>query len=181
MLFSASGLHLDYGNGVILNHESLDAREGEKIGLVGMNGCGKSTLLKVLAGIETCQGKMIRTNGMKTHMLAQSPVFEQETIWQEMQAQNRALKDPREEYELKAILTRLGLDDFDQKIAYLSGGQQKRLALALALADRADLLLLDEPTNHLDIEMISWLENWLSRSKQTVITVTHDRYFLDRS
>ncbi len=181
MLFSASGLHLDYGNGVILNNESLDAREGEKIGLVGMNGCGKSTLLKVLAGLETCQGKIIRTNGMKTHMLAQSPVFAHETIWQEMQAQNQALKDPREEYELKAILTRLGLDDFDQKIAYLSGGQQKRLALALALADRADLLLLDEPTNHLDIEMISWLENWLSRSKQTVITVTHDRYFLDRS
>ena len=181
MLFSASGLHLDYGSGPILNDESLDAKEGEKIGLVGMNGCGKSSLLKVLAGIESSQGKIIRTNGMKTHMLAQTPVFDQETIWAQMQAQNKNLKDPREEYELKAILTKLGLDDFDQKIANLSGGQQKRLALALALADRADLLLLDEPTNHLDIEMISWLENWLARSKQTVITVTHDRYFLDRA
>lgn len=179
MLFSVSNLHLDFGNGIILDDESLDAREGEKIGLVGVNGCGKSTLLKVLAGSVNAGGKFVRTNGMKTHLLAQNPVFEQQTVWEEMQAQNRRLKEPREDYELKSILTQLSLGNLDQPIAELSGGQQKRLALALALADRADLLLLDEPTNHLDIEMIEWLEKWLNRSKQTVITITHDRYFLD--
>lgn len=98
-----------------------------------------------------------------------------------MKTQNAKLKEPREEYELKSILTRLGLNEMNQEISTLSGGQQKRLALALALADRADLLLLDEPTNHLDIDMINWLENWLNKSKQTVITVTHDRYFLERA
>lgn len=181
MLFSVSDLCLDYGMGPILDHVSLDAKEGEKIGLVGVNGCGKSTLLKVLADRESAGGKMIRTNGMKVHLLEQNPHFEQKTIMEEMKAQNSRLKEPREEYELKSILTRLGLHDMDEEIAHLSGGQQKRLALALALADRADLLLLDEPTNHLDIEMINWLENWLNKSKQTVITVTHDRYFLERA
>lgn len=181
MLFSASDLYLNYGMGPVLDHVSLDAKEGEKIGLVGLNGCGKSTLLKVLADEEVAQGKIIRTKGMKVHLLKQNPQFSQETIIEEIKAQNAKLKEPREEYELKSILTRLGLNEMDQKISTLSGGQQKRLALALALADRADLLLLDEPTNHLDIEMINWLENWLNKSKQTVITVTHDRYFLERA
>lgn len=181
MLFSASDLYLNYGMGPVLDHVSLDAKEGEKIGLVGLNGCGKSTLLKVLANQETAQGKIVRTKGMKVHLLEQNPHFSQVTILEEMKAQNAKLKEPREEYELKSILTRLGLNEMNQDISTLSGGQQKRLALALALADRADLLLLDEPTNHLDIEMINWLENWLNKSKQTVITVTHDRYFLERA
>lgn len=181
MLFSAADLYLNYGMGPVLDHVSLDAKEGEKIGLVGLNGCGKSTLLKVLADHEPTQGKIIRTKGMKVHLLEQNPHFSQVTIIDEMKTQNAKLKEPREEYELKSILTRLGLNEMNQEISTLSGGQQKRLALALALADRADLLLLDEPTNHLDIDMINWLENWLNKSKQTVITVTHDRYFLERA
>ena len=181
MLFSAADLYLNYGMGPVLDHVSLDAKEGEKIGLVGLNGCGKSTLLKVLADHEPAQGKIIRIKGMKVHLLEQNPHFSQVTIIDEMKTQNAKLKEPREEYELKSILTRLGLNEMNQEISTLSGGQQKRLALALALADRADLLLLDEPTNHLDIDMINWLENWLNKSKQTVITVTHDRYFLERA
>lgn len=179
MLFSVSGLHLDFGNGPILVDEAFDALEGEKIGLVGQNGCGKSTLLKVLAGRENGHGKMISSAGMKVHLLEQMPHFECETIWQEMVHQNNGLDHPREEFELKTVLTKLGFSDFDQPIATLSGGQKRRLSLALTLADRADLILLDEPTNHLDIEMIEWLEKWINRSKQTVITITHDRYFLD--
>ncbi|WP_288876621.1 pyruvate kinase alpha/beta domain-containing protein, partial [uncultured Allobaculum sp.] len=183
MLISASHLHLDYGDGrsPILDDESMDAEVSEKIGLVGRNGAGKSSLLKILADPQTTAGKIIRKSGMKTHILEQNPVFTQKTIWQEMKAANDALSDPRDDYELKAILTRLKLDDFDAPIEPLSGGQKRRLSLALTLADRADLLLLDEPTNHLDIEMIEWLENWLSKTKATVITVTHDRRFLEQA
>lgn len=183
MLISASHLHLGYGDGrsPILDDESMDAEVSEKIGLVGRNGAGKSSLLKILADPQTTAGKIIRKSGMKTHILEQNPVFTQKTIWQEMKAANDALSDPRDDYELKAILTRLKLDDFDAPIEPLSGGQKRRLSLALTLADRADLLLLDEPTNHLDIEMIEWLENWLSKTKATVITVTHDRRFLEQA
>ena len=183
MLISASHLHLDFGTKrtPILNDESLDAAEGEKIGLVGRNGCGKSSLLHILADPDPAEGKIIRRNGMKTHLLAQSPVFSRKTIWEEMKAQNDTLLDPRDDYELKSILTRLKLDDFDKEIDTLSGGQKRRLSLALALADRADLLLLDEPTNHLDLDIIEWLENWLAKTKATVISVTHDRRFLDAS
>lgn len=181
MLLSASGLSINYGNGPILNNESLDIKEQEKVGLIGRNGCGKSTLLKVLEGRENAGGKMIRTKNMTVHRLEQTPHFDQDTIWKQMQAQNKSLKEPREDYELKSILTQLGLPDFDAQIASLSGGQKRRLSLALALADRADLLLLDEPTNHLDIEMISWLENWLSRTKQAAVIVSHDRTFLENT
>lgn len=181
MLLSASELTLSYGNGPILNNESLDIKEQEKVGLIGRNGCGKSTLLKVLEGKENAGGKIIRTRNMTVHRLEQNPSFQTDTIWKEMHNQNRQLKDPREEYELKSILTKLGLNDFEAKIDTLSGGQKRRLSLALALADRADLLLLDEPTNHLDIEMITWLENWLAKSRQAAIIVSHDRTFLENT
>lgn len=185
MLLSASRLHLDYGTSryPILDCESLDIDAAEKIGLVGRNGAGKSSLLSLLAADElpADAGAIIRSKDLKIHLMEQNPKFQCETIWQEMTAQNNTLLNKRDDYELRSVLTRLGFENFDQPIRELSGGQVRRLSLALALTDRADLLLLDEPTNHLDLEMIEWLEKWMSKSKAAVITVTHDRRFLEES
>ena len=183
MLLSASHLHLDYGTGrfPVLDDESLDVEVSEKIGLVGQNGAGKSSLLSLLADPDSASGEIIRKKGMKVHLLPQNPSFKTDTVWEEIQAQNQTLTEPRDDYELRSILTRLGLNDFNQNIREMSGGQARRLSLALALADRADLLLLDEPTNHLDLGMIEWLEKWLAKSKASVITVTHDRRFLEKA
>lgn len=162
---------------VLFQDVTFSIQEQEKVALIGTNGSGKSTLLKILAQEEAIDGGRILTkNGLKVHLLRQNPVFTQTTVWQEIiQYQKQCPM-----YQVKSILTKLGFSDFDLPISTLSGGQKKRLALAIVLMEPCDLLLLDEPTNHLDEEMIEWLEKELKQTKSAVCMVTHDRYFLDR-
>ena len=168
--------------------------EGEKVGIVGINGTGKSTLLKLIAGIEEAdEGKRILANHIKVKYLPQHTDYNPEDniidcivkgskVNENYVNQSDAVnQDDITDIITKAktMLTSLGIYEFDQKVANLSGGQQKRLALVEVLMSDADVLLLDEPTNHLDQMMTSWLEEMLKKSKKTIVMVTHDRYFLD--
>lgn len=165
----------------IVRNASFTLDEGDKVALIGVNGTGKSTMLKILAGQESYdEGTILRKNGLRTHFLAQNPVFHETTVWKEMEYVNSLNQFPVEEYEIKSILTKLGINDFDMEIETMSGGQRKRLALASSLMTQCDVLLLDEPTNHLDNDMVEWLENYLKSFKNAILMVTHDRYFLDR-
>ena len=172
-----------YTDRVLLDDVDFGINENEKIGIIGVNGMGKSTLLKLAAGITTCdQGKISMGNQVKICYLPQTPVFEEGMNI--LQAAVRGHEDETNrwtiEADAKAMLNRLGITDFAQKVGTLSGGQRKRVALAAALIHPADVLILDEPINHLDSEMVAWLEDWLRRFKGGLVMVTHDRYFLER-
>lgn len=174
---SVDSLFKKMNDRVLFQDVTFSIQEQEKVALIGTNGSGKSTLLKILAQEETIDGGRILTkNGLKVHLLRQNPVFTQTTVWQEIIQYQKQCPT----YQVKSILTKLGFSDFDLPISTLSGGQKKRLALAIVLMEPCDLLLLDEPTNHLDEEMIEWLEKELKQTKSAVCMVTHDRYFLDR-
>lgn len=174
---SVDSLFKKMNDRVLFQDVTFSIQEQEKVALIGTNGSGKSTLLKILAQEETIDGGRILTkNGLKVHLLRQNPVFTQTTVWQEIIQYQKQCPT----YQVKSILTKLGFSDFDMPISTLSGGQKKRLALAIVLMEPCDLLLLDEPTNHLDEEMIEWLEKELKQTKSAVCMVTHDRYFLDR-
>ncbi len=178
VLLSAENICKTYGERIILNDVSLFINDKDKIGVVGVNGEGKSTLLRIAAGELDCdKGEITASKGLRVSYLPQTPVFRQDASV--IEAMDCA-KTGADEYEVKSILTRLGITDFDLKISLLSGGQRKRAAIARALASKSDLLILDEPTNHLDCDMISWLENFLKAFKGAVLMITHDRYFLDR-
>ena len=153
--------------------------EGQKVALIAKNGTGKSTLLEILAGHEGYdRGSIIFRNDIRIGYLDQSPKFDpEETV---LDACFNHQGEPDRILKAKQILTQLHIDDLNQPMKQLSGGQQKRVALANALITEPDFLILDEPTNHLDLEMIVWLEGFLSRSTLTLLMVTHDRYFLDR-
>lgn len=174
---SVDSLFKKMNDRVLFQDVTFSIQEQEKVALIGTNGSGKSTLLKILAQEETIDGGRILTkNGLKVHLLRQNPVFTQTTVWQEIIQYQKQCPT----YQVKSILTKLGFSDFDLPISTLSGGQKKRLALAIVLMEPCDLLLLDEPTNHLDEEMIEWLKKELKQTKSAVCMVTHDRYFLDR-
>lgn len=174
---SVDSLFKKMNDRVLFQDVTFSIQEQEKVALIGTNGSGKSTLLKILAQEETIDGGRILTkNGLKVHLLRQNPVFTQTTVWQEIIQYQKQCPT----YQVKSILIKLGFSDFDLPISTLSGGQKKRLALAIVLMEPCDLLLLDEPTNHLDEEMIEWLEKELKQTKSAVCMVTHDRYFLDR-
>ena len=180
MLISVDNLTKYINEKCIVKKGSFTIEENDKVALIGVNGTGKSTLMKILAGIETYEeGKIIKKNGLKVHFLHQNPSFTSKTIWEEIVSINEKNNHKVEDYEMKTILTKLGLHDFDKQIDVLSGGQRKRLALACALLTKCDLLLLDEPTNHLDNSMVEWLENYLIKMNTALLMVTHDRYFLD--
>ena len=171
-----------YGERRLFHHASFFLEEGEKAGVIGINGTGKSTLLKIIAGLEEPDdGRVIMANHCMVRFLSQNPHFEEmETALEAVLRDNRT--EINEGYivsDAKAMLTRLGVTDFEKPCGQLSGGQRKRLALVSVLLSPAEILVLDEPTNHLDNEMSDWLEDTLKKRKGAVIMVTHDRYFLD--
>ncbi len=166
-----------FGEKKIFDDVSYGIHEGDKIGIIGINGTGKTTLLKIIAGLEeTDEGQVIKQNGLRVTYLPQNPEFPKDATVLGYVTQVTQDK----EYEARNILNKLGITDHDADISTLSGGQKKRVALAKALVNPADVLILDEPTNHLDNEMVTWLEEYLIKFKGVIIMVTHDRYFLDR-
>lgn len=168
-----------FGAKVLFENISFAIAEGQRVGLIAQNGTGKSTLLSILMGEEGKDGgEVIYRNGLRVACLVQSPTFDpKETV---LDACFNHQGDDDKVLKAKQILTQLKIADLNQPMGELSGGQQKRVALANTLITEPDFLILDEPTNHLDLEMIEWLEGFLSRGNKTLLMVTHDRYFLDR-
>ena len=170
----------------LFSKASFYVQEKEKIGIVGINGTGKSTLLKIVAGLEEPdEGSVIRANHVVINFLPQNPEFEgtksvldnvmEKIITTDMDEAHRWSL----ESEAKALMLKLGISDFSQACGELSGGQRKRLALVAAVLKPCDILIMDEPTNHLDYDMVEWLEEFLRNWRGALLTVTHDRYFLD--
>ena len=168
-----------FGARVLFEDISFSIAEGQRVGLVARNGTGKSTLLSIIAGNEGYdEGSIIYRNGIKVGFLEQIPYLDDnETVLDACFNHN---DDEEKILKAKQILTQLNIIDLSQKTGNLSGGQKRRVALANVLITEPDLLILDEPTNHLDLEMIEWLEKFLSRGNKTLLMVTHDRFFLDK-
>lgn len=168
-----------FGERVLFSDISFSVAEGQRVGLIAQNGTGKSTLLAMLTGDEPVDsGDIIYRNGVRVGFLRQEPRFPEgatvlEACFDGIDADDDA------QLKAKQILTQLRIRNMQQPIAQLSGGQQKRVALAQVLISNPDLLILDEPTNHLDLEMVEWLEGFLQRGNKTLLMVTHDRFFLD--
>ena len=178
-LVDIQNLSKSFGADVIFTDISFSIGEGQHVGLIAKNGTGKSTLLSILTGKEGYDsGKIVFRRDVRVGYLEQSPHFDPE----ESVLDACFNHEGNDEKILKAkqVLTRLKIRDLSQPMGQLSGGQQKRVALANVLLTEPDLLILDEPTNHLDLEMIEWLESYLSRDNRTLLMVTHDRFFLDR-
>ena len=168
-----------FGERVLFEDISFSIGEGQRVGLIAQNGTGKTTLLSMLTGDESCDsGAIIYRNGIKVGYLRQEPKFPEGASVLEACFHGVDFDDDAQ-LKAKQILTQLRIKDLNQPISQLSGGQQKRVALAQALISNPDLLILDEPTNHLDLEMVVWLEGFLSRGNRSLLMVTHDRYFLD--
>ena len=168
-----------FGAEVLFDNISFSIAEGQKVGLVARNGTGKSTLMSVLMNKEGHEsGDIIYRRDLKVGYLEQSPKFDPEESV--LEACFNHEDDPEKVLKAKQILTQLHITNMDQPMGQLSGGQQKRVALANVLIDEPDFLMLDEPTNHLDLEMIEWLEGYLNRGNKTIFMVTHDRFFLDK-
>ena len=168
-----------FGAHVLFKNISFSIGEGQHVGLIAKNGTGKSTLLSLLSGKDTADsGNIIYRRDIRVGFLEQQPKFDPEESV--LDACFNHASDPYKVLKAKQILTQLHITDLAQPMGQLSGGQQKRVALARVLITEPDLLILDEPTNHLDLEMIEWLEGFLSRGNKSLLMVTHDRYFLDR-
>ena len=177
-----------YGERKIFDKASFFLQEGEKAGILGINGTGKTTLLRMIVGEdEPDEGQIIRAKGKVISFLPQNPVFnpDENMLSAVLHFENydssleKADQLRVSESDAKAMLSKLGVTDFDKTCGQLSGGERKRLALVKTLMAPADILILDEPTNHLDQEMADWLEDTLKRFKKTILMITHDRYFLD--
>lgn len=208
-ILQIENLSKSFGDRIIFEGININLSEGDKVGIIAKNGIGKTTLMNIIMGRETYDsGKITFRNDIKVGYLEQLPVFNPEdTIIEACLSGDSIANYVVRQYEIalekgedltdlivemdsadawdledrfKQFLTELKFSDFSQKISTLSGGQIKRLAIAKLFIDKPDLILLDEPTNHLDIDMVDWLENYLSRNRITLLMVTHDRYFLDK-
>ena len=174
---SVNAISKSYGIKTLFENVTFGIEKGDKTALIATNGSGKSTMLKILVGQESPDsGTITYANDIKIGYLEQLPVYPKGTSVSDL------LADLNDEQHLKArqYLTRFAITNLEQSVDELSGGQVKRLALALVLLHDPDFLILDEPTNHLDVEMVEWLEKFLTQSSMTLLMVTHDRYFLDR-
>ena len=178
-MLEVRNLTKSFGALLLFENICFSVAQGQKVGLIAKNGTGKSTLLSVIAGTEGCDsGSVIFRRDIKVGFLVQTPHFDPaETVIDACFNHNG---EDEKVLRAKQILTQLKITDLTQPMGQLSGGQQKRVALANVLITEPDLLILDEPTNHLDLEMIEWLEGFLNRGNKTLLMVTHDRFFLDR-
>lgn len=174
-----------YGDRLLFEDVTFGVYEGDKIGIIAKNGTGKSTLLKLIAGKESPDsGNIIFRNGLRVGILEQTPVFGTDMTVMDycLDVNHHIHEEDAQNYvdRTRQLLSQLDINDTEARIDTLSGGQAKRVAMAKVILSEPDLIILDEPTNHLDIGVIEWLENWLTRSRVTLLMVTHDRYFLDR-
>ena len=178
-MLEVRNLTKSFGSLVLFENICFSVAQGQKVGLIAKNGTGKSTLLSIIAGHEGADsGSVVFRRDVKVGFLEQSPRFDpEETV---LDACFNHKGEEEKVLKAKQVLTQLKINDLSQPMRQLSGGQQKRVALANALINEPDILILDEPTNHLDLEMIEWLEDFLSRGRKTLLMVTHDRFFLDR-
>jgi ABC transport system ATP-binding/permease protein len=182
-ILDVRNLRKSYGARTVLDGVDLHVSEGEKVGVIGRNGCGKSTLFRILAGVEGHDGGEIALrNDVGVGFLPQDPHMDPDrTVFQ---LAEEGIAEAGEEWEtrhrVEAMLTRLGVSDWDRRVGELSGGERRRVALARTLLGEPDLLLLDEPTNHLDADTVLWLEETLFDFPGSALIITHDRYFLDR-
>lgn len=168
-----------FGERVLFENISFSIHEGQRVGLVARNGTGKSTLMSILTGKEGCEnGSIIYKRDLKVGLLEQQPSFNPEDSVLDACFNHQG--EPERVLKAKQILTQLKIKDLEQPMGQLSGGQQKRVALANVLITEPDFLMLDEPTNHLDLQMIEWLEGYLGRGNKTIFMITHDRHFLDK-
>ncbi|MDR0961688.1 MAG: ABC-F family ATP-binding cassette domain-containing protein [Mediterranea sp.] len=180
-ILQIENLSKSFGDLVLLDNVSLGVSEGQRIGLIAKNGSGKSTLLNILTGKEGYDsGTISFRRDLRVGYLEQNPHYPGELTVLQTCFHHHGQMSEEQTLKAKQIMGRLKIRDLDKQVKYLSGGQLKRVALANVLITEPDLLILDEPTNHLDLEMIEWLEGYLSRSTLTLLMVTHDRYFLDR-
>ncbi len=179
-LLECENIVKSFGEKPLLSGVSFLINEGEKVGVVGRNGAGKSTLLRIAAGLESADsGLVTAAPGLRIGYLPQNPDFPAgRTVLEQVFA--GAGEGTAKEYEARALLTKLGLEEFDADVSTLSGGQKKRVAIAGALLCPCDLLILDEPTNHIDGGTVLWLEKFLGKYTGALLMITHDRYFLDR-
>lgn len=182
VLLTCENIRKSYTEKPLITDVSISIHDTDKIGFVGVNGTGKSTLLKILAGeMEQEGGKITKSRELSMGYLPQNPPWDENlTALQQVMADIQKAGGTVEEYQCKAMLSKLGLRDYDIPMSILSGGQRKRVAMAAVLARKTNLLILDEPTNHMDNDVIEWLEEFLKAYKGAIFMITHDRYFLDR-
>lgn len=177
MVIKLENINKTYGAKKIFNNATLSISKHERVGIIGKNGCGKSTLLKIICGIDTVDdGTVLINNTLSFNYLPQSVEVSgdlniRDVVFNELPY--------IEEYEIAAILNKFGIEDIEKSYGLLSGGEKRKVTLAISILSDKDVLLLDEPTNHLDQNMIKWLENHIAKMRKTVIVISHDRYFLD--